>query len=515
MWAKADIPILRLVLGGAAAGCTFFVSALTLPQSGALAATQVVSQAGKKAPTIVELMGQPITADAAAPAAANRLAESFLRGPFTLQFEGHSVQTSRADWGAAVDRRHLSRLIAEGHEPSSAMRRLHDKRSQNAALSLPIPTTLDEALATPLIKQLKDMVDRAPTNARAQPRARTVLAAKAGVEVNVVATLAGVARAIRLGRDSAQAVVRPLRPDRTGEAYADLDMSAELATFSTPYNRSNAAADRTHNLKITAQKIDGLVIAPGSIFDFNKEVGPRTRTNGYRNATVIAGGQLVDGMGGGTCQIASTLHAAALFSGLPIVTRSPHSRPSYYIKLGLDATVAYGSLNFRFRNDLDFPLVIDATVEHGQARVALRGARKSRRVTFVREIKKAVPFAERQVIDDVLPTGLRILSQRGVPGFEVYRKRTVEDVDSGEKREEEDTDIYPPTTQRWVYGKGPEAEPGFRAPDNDGHPEYVADEFLTAVAVPDSNTIKVRAKQGRFGTYGWTMREGMVPTPRN
>ena len=107
------------------------------------------------------------------------------------------------------------------------------------------------------------------------------------------------------------------------------------------------------------------MIEPGEVFDFNAVVGDRTAINGFRRRKVIADGELVDGVGGGTCQIASTLHAAVFFAGLPILTRNPHSHPSYYIKLGLDAAVAYGSLNFRFKNDRPYPLVLEATVDDG------------------------------------------------------------------------------------------------------------------------------------------------------
>ena len=93
---------------------------------------------------------------------------------------------------------------------------------------------------------------------------------------------------------------------------------------------------------------------PGEIFDFNEVVGPRDEANGYKVAPVIAEGELVDGIGGGTCQISGTLHGAAFFAGLEIVERYPHTRPSSYIKMGLDATVVYPTINFRMKNRFRF-----------------------------------------------------------------------------------------------------------------------------------------------------------------
>src|SRR5690606_9944049 len=119
---------------------------------------------------------------------------------------------------------------------------------------------------------------------------------------------------------------------------------------------------------------------PGEEFDFNAVVGPRDEAHGYRVATVIAQGELVDGLGGGTCQISGTLHAAALFAGLEIAERYPHSRPSSYIKLGLDATVAYPSITYRVRNPFDYPVVLHEKVAGGVVRAEILGPERKHTV---------------------------------------------------------------------------------------------------------------------------------------
>src|SRR5690606_38614959 len=108
--------------------------------------------------------------------------------------------------------------------------------------------------------------------------------------------------------------------------------------------------------------------------------------NGYRVAPVIAQGELVDGIGGGTCQTSGTLHAAAFFAGLTIVERVPHSRPSTYILLGLDAAVAYPAINFKLRYDFDFPIVLHETVKNGIVRAEILGPKRRRTVSFFRRI---------------------------------------------------------------------------------------------------------------------------------
>jgi vancomycin resistance protein YoaR len=194
-------------------------------------------------------------------------------------------------------------------------------------------------------------------------------------------------------------------------------VDARLGDFETRYSLNESAADRTHNLRVAARKIDGLVLLPGEVFDFNAVVGERNEASGFRPAPVIAGGELVDGLGGGACQIAGTIHAAAFFAGLTILERHPHSRPSFYIKLGLDAAVSYPTINLVFRNDHPFPVVIRMQLEGGAARSEVLGLEQRDMVTFVRRVDGVTPYTESETQDSSLPSGVRVLGQRGVPAF--------------------------------------------------------------------------------------------------
>ena len=198
-----------------------------------------------------------------------------------------------------------------------------------------------------------------------------------------------------------------------------------LGWFETRYATDKKHEARTFNLRLAASKLDGHVILPGETFDFNEVVGPRDEANGYKVAPVIAQGELVDGIGGGTCQIAGTLHGAAFFAGLDIVERHPHTRPSFYIKMGLDATVVYPTITLRLRNSFDHPVVLHETVRDGVVRAEILGPKRSRTVTFVRKIDEVLPFTEVERPDPKLPKGARVLSQRGIPGFRTHRYRMV------------------------------------------------------------------------------------------
>ena len=247
-------------------------------------------------------------------------------------------------------------------------------------------------------------------------------------------------------------VVLPVAPKRRLADLKDVKLESVLGEFETHYDRSEKARDRTFNLRLAASKLDGHVLLPGETFDFNETVGPRDETNGYKVATVIAEGELVNGIGSGTCQISGTLHGAIFFAGLDIVDRTPHTRPSAYIKMGLDATVVYPTIDFRFRNPFDFPVVLHETVKNGTVRAEVLGPAQSRTVTLIRRITAVQPYEELERPDEKLPRGVRSLGQRGVPGFTVTRYRIVR-VGPHAVRERW-IDKYPPTQQVVRVGTG-------------------------------------------------------------
>ena len=113
----------------------------------------------------------------------------------------------------------------------------------------------------------------------------------------------------------------------------------------------------------------------------------------------------------------STLHGAAFFAGLEMVERYAHTRPSYYIKLGMDATVVYPTINFRFRNPFDFPIVLHQTVKSGVVRAEILGPKRTHTVTFFRRLDGVVPFEELVRETDKLPQGARVLVQRIVEAY--------------------------------------------------------------------------------------------------
>lgn len=169
--------------------------------------------------------------------------------------------------------------------------------------------------------------------------------------------------------------VVPLKYTRANITVNDLGTDAfpdQLATTSTAYVNN---ANRTTNLRLAANKINGTVLMPGETFSYNTIVGERTIAAGYRNAAIYENGQVVDGLGGGICQVSTTLYNSVLKSDLEIVERTNHMFLATYAPGGLDATVAYGSLDFKFKNNRNYPIKVVATIENGYCTVQIYGLR--------------------------------------------------------------------------------------------------------------------------------------------
>ena len=150
------------------------------------------------------------------------------------------------------------------------------------------------------------------------------------------------------------------------EAFPDL-----LSEFSTKYAASNK--NRTTNLILASKKINGTVLMPGETFSYNKVVGARTIAAGYKEAPIYVSGRVEDGIGGGICQITTTLYNAVLYANLDIVERSNHQFVPSYAGPSRDATVVYGAIDFKFKNNRDYPIKITCSVSGGIANFKIWG----------------------------------------------------------------------------------------------------------------------------------------------
>lgn len=185
-----------------------------------------------------------------------------------------------------------------------------------------------------------------------------------------------------------------------------------LGEFSTRFSAGNRP--RSANIRLAASKLDGTILLPGETVSFNGTVGRRTLRAGFKEAGVYLNGRHDTGVGGGICQVSTTLYNAALFSDLGIVTRSNHSMPVPYVPVGRDATVDYGNIDLVLKNTTKDPIVLASHYTPGKLTFRVLGTK--REPFKVRVIANGVTRRggrERRVIDRSLPPGATRVMENG------------------------------------------------------------------------------------------------------
>ena len=200
-------------------------------------------------------------------------------------------------------------------------------------------------------------------------------------------------------------------------------INALLATYTTPFNPGKRG--RTHNLTLAARSFTGVVLRPSQVFSVNDAVGPRLEGRGFQMAQVFIRGELVDGIGGGVCQVSSTLFNAVLLAGLKVIERSPHAETVPYVAPGRDATVAYGLKDFKFRNSGTMPIGIVSIVGPSHLTIQIYGSAVDKKEVKLYTGKLTrLGAGSKTVIDSTLPQRKKKVVDKGARGANVvlYRK---------------------------------------------------------------------------------------------
>ncbi len=207
-----------------------------------------------------------------------------------------------------------------------------------------------------------------------------------------------------------------ISPKYSGEVLSEIkDL---LGSYSTQFNAS--VKGRTNNIKLSSKAIDGSVLLPGEIFSFNNIVGPRSASKGYMDAPVIIKGDLVDGLGGGICQLSSTIYNTVLRSGLNVVERVNHSIPSTYVPKGLDATVSYGALDFKFQNTTGHPVYLESFVKGNNVSVNIYGYKAdNKKIKVYSNVDQVIDKSVEVIFDSGLLAGKEIVKEKGRNGYRV------------------------------------------------------------------------------------------------
>ncbi len=247
-----------------------------------------------------------------------------------------------------------------------------------------------------------------------------------------------------------------MEPEITLEAYKAKYYGDRLAAYSIRYTGN---ANRTTNLRLACEAIDGTVLEPDEIFSFNETVGQRTAEKGYKEGIIYAdGGASESEIGGGICQIASMIYYCTLMADFQIVEREPHMYVVSYVDPGMDATVYWGSLDFQFRNTNSTPVMINASVVDGLVSVSLSGTMEhDYTVKMTYELTSTTPYEIIEEVDETKEPGYREQVQAPHTGYTYWSYKNFYDLDGNLLRKEKcDISVYEKYDAKYIVGPEPE-----------------------------------------------------------
>ncbi|MCC6559274.1 MAG: VanW family protein [Polyangiaceae bacterium] len=459
--------------------------------AGALAAALALSTLPPEGATArgLRLAGVEIPEGSHPRAAAEDRARRLLARRVRLTWDGQEILSSTlSELGATADVAAAAADAARVGHDGGPLRRLGEAmEARRGRVDVPIRISLPIEPLAARLDAFKDDSDRAPLDARLDFATGKPTAGSPGRYVDVYAAAAAIDRALaRAAPDAAEitaaAPAFEIAPAASPDVVAAIDTSQVLARFETRFGYLGGEANRAQNVRTAASRMDGVVLMPGEIVSFNRIVGARSTDNGFTTAPEIYKGELRDGVGGGTCQVAGTLHAAAFFGGIDIIERASHSRPSGYIRVGLDATVVYPTVDLKLRNPYAFPVVLRATIDKGTLAFELRGRERPVTVEYATATVGVEPYKRKVEEASWLKEGKFVLKQKGIRGLSIRKTRTIH-LAGGEDRVEVTTDVYPPTFEIYQVPPGSDAEALLPPPPSEAEPAAAGGAAAPAAAL--------------------------------
>lgn len=313
---------------------------------------------------------------------------------------------------------------------------------------------LERARTRSLLEQLAQQIVREPVDAALRIDAHDVVRSRPGRALSLEGSLLEIEAA--LARDGILLVdleVEAVPPRVTDEQLLPVDVTQVLSTYETSF-RGKAGA-RAVNIRRAASYLDGALLLPGEVLSFNEIVGRRVHGRGFVDAPVIINDEMEKDVGGGVCQVATTLHAAAVFGNLEVVQRRSHSRPSGYAPLGLDATVIDGKVDLRLRNPYDEPLLVHVSFPGPyKVRVELLGRSPEVQVEHAFAVTAQEPFSRRVWRREKAGMGAYEQRQKGSPGMDGVSVLRISHSDGRVERRQYRSKYYPVPEVFWVSPRG-------------------------------------------------------------
>ena len=340
--------------------------------------------------------------------------------------KGKETTMNLADLGITIDRvGTLTDVMDYGYESDVMTYVMHRVDALLHGKAMNIRYKVDGPVAESYFLNYAKAMGQVGTNATVTLEGNTVVhqPAKVGRKLDVTATMKRLQEQLQEGKVKTLELVinESAQPTITDKDLVSI--TSILGSFTTYFDGSNTS--RAHNIHLASQKIHQTFIPAGGIFSFNQVVGERTAEAGYDDAPVFMGGRLVPGIGGGICQVSSTLFNTALLSGMDIVERDTHFAPVSYIPVGLDATVAWGYIDFQFKNPYSHPIYVIAEEGAGYVTITILGAKEDvpQSVTITKGKEQRIPNKKIEKIDEAVKE--ETVEEAGHEGVSVDTTRTI------------------------------------------------------------------------------------------
>ena len=303
---------------------------------------------------------------------------------------------------------------------------------------------------------LKGMIDcemAEPTVDVNDPSCNTIIPGVVGYTLDAAQAEKIIANA---DSDTVTIPVTVTKPTYTDEQYKSMIFRDVLSSQSTSFNGNQVS--RTANIRIAAKDCE-TVIMPGEEFSYTEQVGRITREKGYQDALVFSQGEVVDGLGGGVCQVSSTIYMAAMYADMEITVRRNHSFVVSYTPVGQDATFVYGGQDFKFRNNTNFPIKVETAVGKSTITVKIIGTQETagKSVKVVTEILSTNPYEEQHVYDPTLAPNEVKVKNVGYTGYKANTYRIIYINGTEVSRTFEASSTYKRLDKVTLYGTDPNA----------------------------------------------------------
>lgn len=349
---------------------------------------------------------------------------------YSYYIEDEELIITRGKSGITIDKDKLKKLINE---------EINSLESNTAIINIPV------------VNKEADQIDLEKIHSEIYKEAKDAYVTQEPLtvhpNVNGVDFAISMDEAKNLIQEDKEEYIIPLKITIADKTVSDLGEEAfpnTLGTFTTRYDASNK--NRSNNISLASEKIDGTVIMPGEIFSYNQTVGKRTIDAGFKEAGAYAGGKVIQEVGGGICQVSSTLYNAVLYANLEIVDRSNHYFQTSYVDAGRDATVSWGTVDFKFRNNRQYPIKIEAISKNGVTKISIKGIKEEKEYEVIIHseitsiIQKTVKYEE----DSSLDSSVEEVEQEGHNGCTSKTYKTLKLNGATVSTEEISTDYYHP-----------------------------------------------------------------------